>query len=406
MNLCTLRLVPVFICFAFGCVLLGQPASEVRGLWVVRTSIRSPEAIDKLVEQAADSGFNTLLVQVRGRGDALYVSRLEPRSELVKDQPDSFDPLGYLLEKAKARNLRVHAWVNTLLVHVANGNNVPSGHVLARHPEWAMTPRGLASLVYAGKARYPQSLADIAGIIKKRPDEIEGFYLDPAAAARPAVSGAGLYGSPFTLPGRRPASRLSAIPEPGLRFRSDSLDSFREEIDKNLKPAARKRMSKAFLKNRLCYTAQYPNQWDAFRRRQVTKLLEQLQKAAKAQRPGIILTAAVKGDSQVAFDNKFQDWTEWMEQRLLDGVCPMAYTTDTAVFKNQVAIARGFSFGAQVWAGIGAWHIPIESTLEKISIARKIRADGFLLFCYGTLSEDKPVLPDPALERLKAFLRE
>lgn len=95
-----------------------------------------------------------------------------------------------------------------------------------------------------------------------------------------------------------------------------------------------------------------------------------------------------------------------MEQGLLDGVCPMAYTTDTAVFKKQVAIARGFSFGAQVWAGIGAWHIPIESTLEKISIARKIRADGFLLFCYGTLSEDEPVLPDPALERLKAFLRE
>ncbi len=402
----TWRLLPILIWFCLDCLVPAQTASEVRGLWVVRASLCSPEAIDKLVEEASDSGFNTLLVQVRGRGDALYVSRLEPRSDLLKEQPDDFDPLDYLLEKAKARNLRVHAWINILLVHVANGQQPSPGHVLARHPEWAMVPLHFASTLYNQKARYPESLAKIGVAIKKRAEETEGFYLDPAEplvrqflvqvcsdlVSRYAVDGVHL--------------DYLRYPNPDFGFGRTALDSFRQEIDKRLKPTARNRMDKAFVKNRLCYTQRYPRQWDAFRRQQVTKLLEQLQHAVRAQRPDIMLTAAVTGDSQVAFDQKSQDWKAWMEDRLLDGVCPMAYTTDTGLFKDQVAIARGFSFGGQVWAGIGAWRASIDSTLEKISMARKIRADGFLLFCYGTLSEDKPGTSSQPLERLKAFLSE
>ena len=53
---------------------------EVRGLWVVRTTLTSPERVRAMVASAARAGFNTLLVQVRGRGDAYYDSRWEPRA--------------------------------------------------------------------------------------------------------------------------------------------------------------------------------------------------------------------------------------------------------------------------------------------------------------------------------------
>src|SRR5712692_1383076 len=66
---------------------------EVRALWVVRTTLTSPEKIRKMVETAAAAGFNTLVVQVRGRGDAYYRSRWEPRAVELKDQPPDFDPL-------------------------------------------------------------------------------------------------------------------------------------------------------------------------------------------------------------------------------------------------------------------------------------------------------------------------
>jgi hypothetical protein len=35
-----------------------------------------------------------------------------------------------------------------------------------------------------------------------------------------------------------------------------------------------------------------------------------------------------------------------------------------------------------VWAGIGAYRIPADSTIEKISVARGLGADGVILFSY------------------------
>src|SRR3954468_16945827 len=88
---------------------------EMRGLWVVRTGLTSPESVDRVVDDAARAGFNALFVQVRGRGDAFYASRVVPRSELLRGAPADFDPLGRLLARARARGLQVHAWVNVLL---------------------------------------------------------------------------------------------------------------------------------------------------------------------------------------------------------------------------------------------------------------------------------------------------
>src|SRR5438045_7242526 len=102
--------------------------AEMRGLWVVRTGLLTPEAVDRVVDAAARAGFNALFVQVRGRGDAFYTSRLVPRSELLRGQPARFDPLGRLLLRARQRGLQVHAWVNVLLT-AHFGLPLPPGHV-------------------------------------------------------------------------------------------------------------------------------------------------------------------------------------------------------------------------------------------------------------------------------------
>ncbi|MDH3208596.1 MAG: hypothetical protein OEO79_18495, partial [Gemmatimonadota bacterium] len=44
--------------------------AEVRGLWVVRSSMTSEEEVREMVADAAAAGFNTLIVQIRGRADA------------------------------------------------------------------------------------------------------------------------------------------------------------------------------------------------------------------------------------------------------------------------------------------------------------------------------------------------
>ena len=88
---------------------------EIRGLWVVRSTMTSEEEIRDMVEDAATAGFNTIVVQIRGRADAFYRSQLEPRAETVQG-PEDFDPLALAIQEGHRRGMAVHAWVNTHLV--------------------------------------------------------------------------------------------------------------------------------------------------------------------------------------------------------------------------------------------------------------------------------------------------
>src|SRR5690606_39203711 len=68
----------------------AESDAEVRALWVTRASLTTPAAIDALVSSARASGFNTLLVQVRGRGDAYFAGGLEPRADALAAQRADF----------------------------------------------------------------------------------------------------------------------------------------------------------------------------------------------------------------------------------------------------------------------------------------------------------------------------
>ena len=89
---------------------------------------------------------------------------------------------------------------------------------------------------------------------------------------------------------------------------------------------------------------------------------------------------------------------------ILDVACPMAYTTDTAVFKKQIEVATASAQAAnrRVWAGIGAYRISSESAVEKINVARALNAEGFILFSYDFTARPSDLNPDGAyLERIR-----
>ena len=163
--------------------------TETRALWVLRTSLGSTESITTLVHTARDHGFNTLLVQVRGRGDAYYASSLEPRAADLQRQPASFDPLATVLAKAHDAGLRVHAWVNINLVSSAADLPIAPTHLVHRHPEWLMVPRDLVqelsrvpeeSPAYVGKlARWTR--AQTSGPAAAA--SLEGLYTSPILPA-------------------------------------------------------------------------------------------------------------------------------------------------------------------------------------------------------------------------------
>src|SRR6185503_10909507 len=158
----------------------SKPSDEVRALWVVRTTLTSPEKIHQMVENAHAAGFNTLIVQVRGRGDAYYSSRHEPRALELKDQPASFDPLATTLMEARRRGLKVHAWLNTSLL--ANLDTLPTDpeHVYHKHPEWLAVPKPVAAELYGLSPKDPRYRQRIVEWSKANRAELEGIYTGPA----------------------------------------------------------------------------------------------------------------------------------------------------------------------------------------------------------------------------------
>lgn len=343
-------------------------AEELRGLWVVRTALVSPEAVDRVVADAAAGGFNALFVQVRGRGDAFYSSRIAPRSVLLERQPRTFDPLARLLARARARGLQVHAWVNVLLV-AHFGQARPAGHVLDRHPDWIMVPRSQAKAAFDASPQRRLSLVAAAG---RREGDVEGYYLSPSVPA--AVDHLERVVRELVA-----SYRLDGLHFDFVRYPGPQWDHSRPALVEFRKV----HRTQALLGG----PAADPAGWDAYRRRSVTALASRLSDAARVMRPGIVLSAAVAADEAQAVNQKFQNWPAWLSSGILSAVCPMAYTQDNSTFSRQVEGALARAGGKQsVWAGIGAYRLDLAGIVEKVKLARRSGAGGVVLFSHESLS--------------------
>ncbi|MGH9456418.1 MAG: glycoside hydrolase family 10 protein [Thermoanaerobaculia bacterium] len=391
------------------CVSFAAPApapaaaapEEVRALWVVRSSITSPEDVDKVVADAKSGGFNTLIVQVRGRGDAYYASRWEPRAVALAEQPASFDPLRRILDLAHAEGMTVHAWLNT--VFLANIENLPPqpDHAWNAHPDWIAVPRAAATELATIDPADPRYRERIIEVSKRDMSELEGLYVAPS---HPAVK-EHIYNVFIDVVENYDVDGIHfdyvRLPSPDFDYSPTALARFRAEIEATLSDEERRLFAALAATRPLLYVETYPEAWDRFRRAQITEIVERIYTGVKARKPDVLVSAAVFANDVDALERRFQDWKHWLELGLLDVVCPMAYTVDVETWKRQIAIARGFAFGGEVWAGIGAYRQSPENTVEKIELARRMGADGFVLFSYGSLVRPSQWAPEgDALSRI------
>jgi uncharacterized lipoprotein YddW (UPF0748 family) len=368
----------------------GQPQAardptEVRALWVTRNSLVSPERVAAMVRSAAAGGFNTLLVQVRGRGDAYFASRVEPRAQALAGQPLSFDPLASTLTLARAQGLRVHAWVNVNLT--SSGAELPTSreHVIYEHPEWLMVPRALAFELGQVDPRSPEYVRRLARWTRSA--EVEGLYSSPVhpGAVDRLVSVVDELVSNYRLDGLH--LDYARYPSASFDYSRGALGAFRTQIDGELSAAERLRYGTGSTAALVGVTELKAQRWAEFRRSRLNTLVMRVRTVAKGRRPAIVLSAAVYPDSSEAATARLQDWRSWIEHRLIDVICPMAYTPDTATFAAQVAAVRQHAGGQPVWAGIGAYRLSSSRTVENIRTARRLGAEGIVLFSYDSLAE-------------------
>src|SRR6185437_1435217 len=204
------------------------------------------------------------------------------------------------------------------------------------------------------------------------PDRVEGLYVSPlqpeAAAHNQAVVAdiARLY-------------PVDGIHLDYVRYPSDQFDysrfaiaAFRADMRTRISPALRHELDEQDVVDLFAYPDRFPNEWKTFRRSELSSMLMRLRTAVKTARPDALFTVAAAPDAQEAFDQRLQDWRTWLEQRVIDAVCPMAYTQEADRFAEQIAAARDIAGGNAVWAGIGAYRLRPEQTIENIQAARRL----------------------------------
>jgi len=375
--------------------------TEVRALWVLRTTLTSPASIDTMVRTAKASGFNTLVVQVRGRGDAYFNGGVEPRAAQLSGQPAGFDPLATTITLARAEGLKVHAWVSVNLVSSASELPLAREHVIYRHPEWLMVPRGVGLELAAMDPQNPAYVGKIARWVRGRPQDIEGLYLSPITrpAADYTISVIADLAARYAIDGVH--LDYARYPNADFDYSVPAIAEFRAEIADDVDGAERQRLDTAALVDPFAWPDAQRERWAAFRRARMTTLVMRLGAALRARRPGLALSSSVVADENDAFVRRLQDWRAWAERRLVDVICPMAYTPDAGLFAQQVTAARDIAGAGAVWAGIGAYRLTPHRTTENIATARRLGVAGLALFSYDTPS----VEPDERRDVLARIAR-
>ena len=368
--------------------------TEIRALWVLRSSLTTPQSIATLVTSAREHGFNTLLVQVRGRGDAYYLGGVEPRASELLRQPDNFDPLATVLQAGHAAGLRIHAWINVNLVSSASELPAAREHLIYRHPDWLMVPRDIGQQLSAIDTDSPGYVGTLARWTRAKSTEIEGLYTSPilpeAAEYTDAIVGDLV--RRYAIDGVH--FDYARYPNDRFDYSRGAIREFRNAVRGKLPDATRRMLDGQEPDDLFAYPDGLPEEWRSFRLARMTALINRLQATVKRQRPGTLVSVAVAPDLREARQLRLQDWGAWLEAGLADAVCPMAYTTESARFAEQIAAARDAAGSRAVWAGIGSYRLSPKETIDNILTARRLGVSGVVLFSYDSLTNAQQTSPD------------
>ncbi len=354
----------------------GRP--EVRALWVdaFHNGIKTPAQVEQLVKDALTGNINTLIVQVRRRGDAYYHRSIEPRTEDPALQP-GFDALQYLIEQAHANRIEVHAWLNTLVAWNRATAPLDPKHIWNAH---GPTATGRANWISyyrtfdKAKQVWSEQLQSSYYLDPGHPDLVDytaAVYLE--VVKNYDVDGIHLDYSRYA--GKEWGYNPTSIARYQARYGTTGLP------------------------------APDDPQWAAWRREQTANLVRKIYLQAIALKPKLKVSSAVItwGDGPVteadwersrAYTEVFQDWRSWLQEGILDLAVPMNYFRDfnpaqQLWYNRWIEWEKDHQYGRQIVIGPGSYAQYIEDTLYQIRRAQSPSnlgnyAAGVSLYTYGT----------------------
>jgi len=349
---------PRFLPYLFGLLILilfsgfsSKQKTPVRAMYATVWSISSAEAIDNLLETAHKYKFNQIFFQTRYRGDALYIANrkdstytnTEHLCYTVKDS--TFDPLAYALEKAKAYNIEIHAWVTVFVVTPHDLWKIKADHIYYTHPEW---------LTYN---RQGDSMAN---------NTHEGAFFDAGvpAAREYFLNVVSDIASNYDIAGIQ--FDYIRYPDSTYGYNPIAMQEFKNSGSKDIK------------------------QW---KQNQLSSFVDTMYLQLKRIKPKLQISAAVIAKRDKALNKYSQDWVKWVENKSIDKVYLMAYNTSMKTFSKLIEQAASVKLQKHMVVVLRAWppasgSYPVAKINEKIKFTRKYHFKNMGFYSYAGMRDN------------------
>ena len=345
-----------------------------RALWVVRNTLASSADTERAVEDCARIGCSLLFLQVSGRWDAYFPSGLFPRGQAIAEAEG--DNLARAIALARARGIRVHAWVNSLLAWSADEPPRDRDHVFHRHPDWFLVgPDGRS----------------ITELRRRELDRLglDGYFLEPRI---PEVR-TELRRLVLELVTRYDLDGVHLdyirFPSSPWGFQRDLRGRYREERGLDPRDLYLRDEELGAAHGREWLAARRAD-WLAWHREGVTQLVRLIASDLRAVRPDLQLSAAVLANPASARDDFGQDWAAWLEQGILDLAVPMVYRSSAGqVLDLLQAIGGTVPRSAAVFAGVSLDFLDAREIAPVEALMGRYGTDGVAIFSYNLLRGDE-----------------
>ena len=190
-----LSLMMIFTTFNLNVSALSND-QEMRAAWISTVynmdwpSTKNNQAKQKqeyigLIDKLKASGINTVVVQVRPKGDAIYKSSINPWSEYLtgtQGKDPGYDPLPFLIDEAHKRGMEFHAWFNPYRVTTSTTdlNTLSANHPARLNPSWVIQHKNGAYQALAYNPGLPEVRKHIVDSVSEvvRNYNIDGVHFD------------------------------------------------------------------------------------------------------------------------------------------------------------------------------------------------------------------------------------
>lgn len=359
--------------------LVPAQRSEYRGFWVdtFNTTLNNHNDVVTVVNRAKSANANAIFAQVRRRGDAWYITPLEPKFPNIAA---GFDPLADLITTAHAEGIEVHAYVIMSAIHSSaatppaitlpasplhvfnhhGGYDPVSGTVVPGPNNWltrTLLPDSGNAISFNGHKfgndfwldfGHPDAAAYTVNVLMHLVNNynIDGLHLDRIRYPE------------FAASGQTPTNGTN------VGYNVVSVDRFNTRHNRAGTPATGDPL------------------WMQWRRDQVTNVVRRLYLNVMNVKPHVKIsgsliafgggpTTEAQWNSAEAYWRVYQDWRAWTEEGILDIAIPMNYKREhlpaqATQFQQWNEWTRNHQYNRSALIGLGNFINPIEGTLRQV----------------------------------------